>query len=143
MPSITDRLAACGAGWSALSSPEASEAARACWTCADNPGQAYQALSAYLFLVSLRSNTSCTTYATDAEVAACVPKTRGDGCLSADAYRKRVKPLLEGWGLVSCSPSKPTGAGRRPTLYYFPLLGGVLDRIDPTGQSPCGLSGWG
>lgn len=141
MPSLTDRLSACGVGWTALSSAEASEAARICWSCADTPSQAFQALSAYLYLASARNNSAYTAYATDAEVASCVLKTRGHGCLSADAYRKRVKPLLEGWGLVSCSRATQTGSGRRPTLYGFPMLECVLDCIDPTGQDANETSG--
>ena len=137
MPSVTDSLTERGIGWAALSCVEVSEAARVCQACADTPGAAYQALAAYLYIVSHRSNVTFTSMVTDSDVASAVPKTRGAGHVGSDAYRKRIKPLLVSWGLVSCSSQRPTGKGRQPTVYGFPMLEKILLNIEPIGQSEC------
>lgn len=124
-------------GWTALCGTEVAEAIRICHTCADTPGRACQATAAYFFIVSHRSNITSTAKVTDAEVASVIPKTRGDGFLGADAYRKQIKSLLVGWGLVSCSLQSPTGNGRLPTLYGFPMFEKLLDGIEPIGQDAC------
>ena len=141
MPSITDSLADRGMGWAALSGVEVAEAARVCHACADTPGVAYQALAAYLYVVSHRSNVTATSAVTDSDVASVVPKTRGSGHVGPDAYRKRIKPLLVAWGLVSCSMQRPTGKGRQPTVYGFPMFEKLLASIEPTGQDACDSSG--
>lgn len=140
MPSIIDSLADRGMGWAALSGIEVSEAIRVCNACADTPGRAFQALSAYLFIVSLRSNATVTARVTDSDVASVIPKTRGTGQIGSDAYRKQIKPLLVAWGLLSCSLQKPTGKGRQPTEYGFPMFQKLLLRIEPCGQDECDLS---
>lgn len=140
MSSITDSLAERGMGWTAFSSIEIAEAIRVCNTCADTSGRAYQSLAAYLFIASLRSNASVTAKVTDADVASVVPKTRGEGHIGADAYRKQIKPLLVAWGLVSCSLDRPTGKGRQPTIYGFPMLSKLLAEIEPIGLDECDLS---
>lgn len=140
MPSITDSLAERGMGWAALSCIEVAEAIRVCNACADSPARAFQALSAYLFIVSLRSNITATAMATDAGVASVIQKTRGVGHIGADAYRKQIKPLLVAWGLLSCDQQRPTGNGRKPTLYGFPMFEKLIVQIDPTGQDECDLS---
>lgn len=139
MPSITDSLAERGMGWAALSGIEVSEAVRVCYTCADTSGRAFQALSAYLYIVSLRSNVTATARVTDADVASVIPKTRGMGQIGSDAYRKQIKPLLVAWGLLSCSMQKPTGKGRQPTEYGFPMFEKLLLQIEPYGQDECDL----
>lgn len=140
MPSIIDSLADRGMGWAALSGIEVSEAIRVCNTCADTPGRAFQALSAYLFIVSLRSNQTATARVTDADVASVIPKTRGAGHIGSDAYRKQIKPLLVAWGLLSCSLQKPTGKGRQPTMYGFPMFEKIIAEIEPIGQDACDMS---
>lgn len=141
MASIIERLAEKGIGWAALSCVEVEEAVRVCHSCADTPGRAFQALSAYLFVASLRSTATATARATDAYVASMIPKTRGEGNLGADAYRKQVKPLLVAWGLLSCSLQQSTGNGRKPTVYGFPMFEKLLAGIEPTGQDASGESG--
>lgn len=140
MPSIIDSLADGGMGWAALSGIEVSEAIRVCNTCADTHGRAFQALSAYLFIVSLRSNVTATARVTDADVASVIPKTRGVGHIGSDAYRKQIKPLLVAWGLLSCSLQKPTGKGRQPTMYGFPMFEKLLLQIEACGQDRCDSS---
>lgn len=140
MPSIIDSFAERGMGWAALSGAEIAEAIRVCSACADTPGRAFQALSAYLFIVSLRSNVTVTARVTDADVASVIPKTRGVGHIGSDAYRKQIKPLLVAWGLLSCSLQRPTGKGRQPTMYGFPMFEKLLLAIEPIGQDACEMS---
>lgn len=142
MLSVTDSLTERGIGWAALSGLEVSESIRVCHACADTPGRACQALAAYFFIVSRRSNVTMTAKATDAVVASVIPKTRGSGFLGADAYRKQIKPLLVGWGLVACSSDTPTGNGRQPTTYGFPMLVRLLEGIEPIGQDERDYSGY-
>ncbi|MEG1246510.1 hypothetical protein [Gordonibacter sp.] len=127
-------------GWAALSGIEVAEAARVCHACADTPARAFQSIAAYLYIVSLRSNITATAKATDADVASAIPKTRGSGAVGLDAYRKQIKPLLVAWGLLSCSLQRPTGKGRQPTLYGFPMFEKLIDGIEPTGQDTCDMS---
>ena len=134
MPSITDSLTERGIGWAALSCLEVGEAVRVCHTCADSPARAFQTLAAYLYIASLRYNTTATASVTDSSVASVIPKLRGDGYLKGDAYRKQIKPLLVAWGLVSCAAQKPNGKGRQATLYGFPMLEKLMANIDPAEQ---------
>lgn len=120
--SITERLSRCGMGWTALCPAEVHEAVRICAARADCPAQALQVVAAYFYVASCRINSTARAEVPDREVAAAVPRVRGSGFIGEDAYRKRVRPLMEAWGLVRCEQGRPSIRGRPPTTYAFPIL---------------------
>ena len=119
---LTSRIAKAGYGWTALSLAEVSEAARVCSSCADTPAQAFQILAAYFAVASARSNADSNASISDSEAAQAVPRIRGRGCVSADQFRKSIRPTMEAWGLVRCSKHATSLRGRPPTSYEFPIV---------------------
>lgn len=122
-------------GWTALCPLELDIAAKACWNFAKSQGQAFQALTAYMFLATCRNNEKWEAVVSDEVAASYVPKVRGGGSLTKDGYRKGVKPFLKQCGLVDYNdaPRNEKGkAGRRATRYTFPALETYLDICTPS-----------
>ena len=96
-----------------------------------------QMLAAYWFLASIRDSEKLTAIASNAEVAAHVPKRYGGEALGESAYRMNIKGKLRECGLVDF----PSGKGGREaaTVYTFPAfmrLYGIVDNLGATAQEP-------
>lgn len=119
---IFDLFRATDEMWSPLCATEAWLAVAICYSNAPSAEKAGQILASYFYLVSRRNSKTISARVSDAEVASATPKIRGKGFVSADTYRKRVKPYLVAWGLVSYDEPNNTERGKQCTEYYFPAF---------------------
>lgn len=126
MSRLIDSLSGIGQRWTAVCGLELDEVQRVILAyCGRDFKKAYRMRSAYELIASKRDAETLNASVSDNEVAARIPKERGDGFISGSNYSRTIKRDLLACGLLNASTDRRAEA-TAPTVYSFPMLERLL-----------------